>query len=153
MYKRLLEYLTISNIPTSKQYDFSEKHSTYMLLLKRMDDISDEVNNSNYSIGIYRFVESIRQCWSRCLNKNGIKVITLDCIKDYLTNRFQYVSINNTISHGFHKFPIRSILGNLSLFILYINDFVNTSSFANLILFADGTNLLFTNLLLFLTRA
>ena len=40
--------------------------------------------------------------------------------------------------------PQGSLLGPL-LFILYVNDITNASKLANLIMFADDTNLFFTN--------
>ena len=53
MYNRLLEYINKNNILFQNQYGFREKHSTFMALLKRIDDISHEVNNKIYSIGIF----------------------------------------------------------------------------------------------------
>jgi len=68
--------------------------------------------------------------------------IVADWLTSYISHREQYVSINN---HRSTTLPIPtgvpqgSILGPL-LFILYINDFVNVSKDAELLLFADDTN-------------
>ena len=35
------------------QYGFRENHSTYMALLNLVDDISEELNNKNHSIGVF----------------------------------------------------------------------------------------------------
>ena len=72
----------------------------------------------------------------------GFRGIVADWLTSYISNREQYVSINDNRST---TLPIRtgvpqgSILGPL-LFILYINDIVNVSKDAELLLFADDTN-------------
>ena len=74
-----------------------------------------------------------------------VRGIVLDWFKNYLSNRTQYVSLNNVNSkllsvtcgvlQGF-------ILGPL-LFILFINDITNVSTSTKLIMFADDKNLFF----------
>jgi len=72
----------------------------------------------------------------------GFRGIVADWLKSYISDREQYVSINN---HRSTTLPIRtgvpqgSILGPIP-FILYINDIVNVSKDAVLLLFADDTN-------------
>ena len=77
----------------------------------------------------------------------GVRGISLDWFRNYLLNRKQYVNFNGVsselkcISGGV---PQGSILGPL-LFILYINDVVHCSSILKFILFADDTNLFYSN--------
>jgi len=78
----------------------------------------------------------------------GLRGNVLEWMRSYLSNRTQYVSVNNiksdasTINRGV---PQGSILGPL-MFIIYINDIVNISQVLNMILFADDTNLFFSAL-------
>ena len=77
----------------------------------------------------------------------GFRGVTLDWFKSYLSNRKQFVRYQMHDSN--HKIincgvPQGSILDPL-LFILYINDIVNTTSLLELILFADDTTLLFSH--------
>ena len=75
----------------------------------------------------------------------GIRGIVLDWFTNYLCNRKQYVSINNVNSNMLPVacgVPQGFILG-LLLFILFINDITSISKLAELIMFADDTNLFF----------
>ena len=75
----------------------------------------------------------------------GIRGIVLDWFTNYLCNRKQYVSINNVNSNMLPVacgVPQGSILVPM-LFILFINDIASISKFAELIMFADDTNIFF----------
>ena len=78
------------------------------------------------------------------LSHHGIHGVSNDCLKSYLSNRSQYVSINGydfglaAINCGV---PQGSVLGPL-LFLLYINDLNQAIKFCKVHHFADDTNLL-----------
>ena len=52
MYNHLLNFLNQSNILTQNQYGFRENQSTFISVLKLVDDISEELNDKNHLIGI-----------------------------------------------------------------------------------------------------
>ena len=78
------------------------------------------------------------------LNHYGIRGVSNDWFKSYLSNRNQYVSINGyqsglaALNCGF---PHRSVLGPF-LFLPYINDLNQAIKFCKVHHFADDTNLL-----------
>ena len=53
MYNRLLKYLTLNKILVENQFGFRQRHSTYMALLKLVNDITEELDKGNCSIGIF----------------------------------------------------------------------------------------------------
>src|SRR6478609_4543597 len=81
------------------------------------------------------------------LQHYGIRGIALDLFKDYLTNRTQCVYYKNNFSSLLKitcRVPQGSVLGSL-LFLIYINDIHLSSTLLQLILFADDTNILYSN--------
>ena len=54
MHKRLVSFLVDKcNVIKTNQYGFRENHSTYMALLTVLDQISQEIDNEKYSIGLF----------------------------------------------------------------------------------------------------
>ena len=75
----------------------------------------------------------------------GIRGIALDWFTNYLNNRKQFVNLNvidSSLLTILCGVPQESIPGSL-LFLIYINDIVNTSKLTKFIIFADDTNLFY----------
>ena len=79
------------------------------------------------------------------LDHYGVRGLTNNWFKSYLTGRKQYVSINgynSSLSSIAYGVPQGSFLG-LLLFLLYINDLHRVIKFCKVHYFANDTNLLF----------
>ena len=53
MYNRLNSYLDAIKIIVDNRYGFHKEHSTYMALLKMINDITNQLENKNYSLGVF----------------------------------------------------------------------------------------------------
>jgi hypothetical protein len=152
MCHRLMAFVNKHNILCENQYGFREQHSTYMALLNVIDQISEEMDNKKYSIGIFldlskAFDTIDHSILLKKLEIYGIRGVALKWFSNYLLNRSQCVAINDVISLPNDikcGVPQGSILGPV-LFILYINDIVRVSKLLQFVMFADDTNLFFSH--------
>ena len=129
-----------------------------MDLLSLIDDISNELNK-NHSVGILidlsKSFDTIDHNLQLKMEYCGIRGIVLNWFHNHLSNRKRFVYVNDvdsTLLPLTCGIPQGFILGPL-IFIIYINDIVNSSKLAkyiisasklaNYIIITDDTNLLF----------
>ena len=73
--------------------------------------------------------------------------ITLKWFGNYLTNRKQYIQISNIKNTDLKDVACRALQGSILgplLFLIYVNDLQNVSNLLDSIMFADVTNLFYT---------
>ena len=152
VYSRTLKFLNEFKVFCNSQFGFRKKHSTSHALLNFIDKIANATDDQLYTVGIFldlskAFDTIDHDILLYKLSHYGIRGKALDWFRSYLFNRKQFVNVNGNessfknISCGV---PQGSLLGPL-LFILYINDFPNSSTLLSFILFADDSNIFFSH--------
>lgn len=143
---RLLNYIDKHNILYDKQFGFRAGHSTYMALTVLIKEITSALDEKQIpvavSIDLSKAFDTLdHNILLGKLQLLGIRGIVLDFLRNYLTNRVQYVMYNGVYSEVLQivcGVPQGSILGPL-LFLLYMNDISKCSNILQFIMFADDT--------------
>ena len=145
---QLKQYLEEHNLLYKSQYGFRENHSTEYAALELIDHISNNLDNGKLSFSIFldlsKAFDTLDHTFlTQKLKHYGIKSCALKLLKKYLSNRKQYVELNNVKSEMCEietGVPQGSILGPL-LFVIYVNDIYKASSILHAIIYADDTTL------------
>ena len=104
IYKKLYLFLnTKHKIISPYQFGFRQGHSTTMSLIAVMDKIYEQLDEGNIALGIYLDIQKAFDCVNHSillhkLNNYGIRGIPLQWIENYLTDRKQFVYVNETKS-------------------------------------------------------
>ena len=149
MYKRLYTFVDNKNIIYDLQFGFRQQYSTSHVLINITKNIRKALDDGNIGCGAFVDLQKAFDTLDHHIllatsNHYGIRGVSNDWFKSYLSNRNQYVSINGyesglaAVNCGV---PQGSVLGS-DLFLSYINDLSQAIKFCKVHHFADDTNLL-----------
>ena len=144
---KVLQHLMDNDLLSKRQYGFLNGRSTTTQLLHFLDTCIDSISKGNVVDAIYfdfkkAFDMVPHKRLLAKLESYGIKGKILQWIKEFLTGRTQYVTVNGEKSSSgcvTSGIPQGSVLGPL-LFVVYINDILENLT-SNGFLFADDTKI------------
>jgi len=147
-----MNYFIKTNTLSPQQFGFRKQHSTFKALLEMQTMISESIDNNEFAIGIFfdlskAFDTVNHKILLSKLEYYGIRVLAHTWLSDYLRDRMQYVHFEGHQS-SFRtircEVPQGSILGPL-LLLVNINDLPLLADHCNFILFADNSNVFFSD--------
>ena len=152
MHERLYAFLSKNKCFYDLQFGFRNGHSTDHALIDLTEDIRDALDANKFAVGVFIDLQKAfdtvdHDILVKKLEHYGVRGVSNNWFKSYLSNRKQFVTIsqvNSDFQHMELGVPQGSVLGPL-LFLLYINDLHSTIKFCSTRHFADDTNLLIKN--------
>ena len=150
--KRLEQFIDKNNVLSNSQYGFRPFLSTSHALIDLVEEIRESMDKKLYTLGVFidlkKAVDSVNHSiLLQKLNFYVIRGVAEKWIESYLSDRKQFVKICDSSSNALGVscgVSQGSVLGPRFV-ILYINDICNVSKILKFVLFADDTNILYSD--------
>ena len=126
MHTQLMDYFTLNKLFTSQQYGYRANRSTELAALELLDRNLDNMNRNLTPVNVYIDLSKAFDCLDHNILLSKLKFYGLNdnairLLKNYLSDRDQYVQLRNTKSqlHGISRgTPQGSVMGPLQLILL-----------------------------------
>ena len=153
MHERLNKFLEQETCFYSLQLGFRLNCSTNNALMSIIENIQTQLDDNKYVAGVFvdlkkAFDTVDHDILIEKLDHYGVRGVAKDWFISYLKGRRQFVVIENETSSAqeiLTGVPQGSVLGPL-LFLIYINDLNTCIQFSKTYHFADGTNIMQSNI-------
>jgi hypothetical protein len=161
MYNRVVNFLDKFNLISNAQNYVRKNKSTYTAIQTFIGEIKKTLDNEQLAFGIFLDLPKAFDVIDHDLllakvEPYGLRGISYEWMRSYLTDRSQYVEIHHmdqknlkikivtsTLKEIKYGVPQGSVLGSL-LFFMFINDLPHVIQNAEVVLFVDDTSILIT---------